>query len=84
MGYSANYRFAAEKAAEVLEDAGITETPVNLSLILERYSNEIRSVTYSGFMRASVRSIGDVISFFNSDMGGLCLRAFDEPFYYLL
>ena len=61
-------------------NTGITETPVNLSLILERYSNEIRSVMYSGFMRASVRSIGDVISFFNSDMGACAFEPLTNRF----
>ena len=69
MGYFANYRFAAEKAAEVLKDAGIIEAPVNPALIFEWYSNEISCITYSKFMRTSGSSIGDVISFFNSDMG---------------
>lgn len=80
MRYFANYRFAAEKATEVLEDVEITEAPINLAVVLERYSNEIRFVTYSKFMRASGRSLGDVISFFDSDMGACAFEPLTNRF----
>ena len=51
MSYFADYRLAAEKAIEVLEDSDITQAPILLRDIIRRYSGEISVVSYTKFMR---------------------------------
>ena len=50
MSYFADYRLAAEKAIEVLEDSDITQAPILLGDIIRRYSGEISVVSYTKFM----------------------------------
>ena len=47
LSYFANYKLAAEKAIEVLEDSEITQAPIVLQEIIDRYSSEIKIVRYT-------------------------------------
>ena len=64
-----NYRLAAEKAVEVLEDCEITQAPIELKHIFEALSNEIRLLTYHDYMHESGRNLEETISDFDSKLG---------------
>lgn len=68
MSYLPDYKFAAQKAIEVLEDSDITQAPIVLERILDRYS-EIALVPYSKFMKQQEMTLDEAIEFFASDLG---------------
>lgn len=69
MSYIPNYKLAAEKAIEVLEDSEITQAPIVLREIIKRYSLDIAVVPYSKIMKRHGSRLEDVISMFDSIMG---------------
>lgn len=69
MSYTANYRYAAEKAIEVLEDSDITQAPIVLQQIIERYSGTIKVVPYSKLIRKHGVTREELIAMFDSEMG---------------
>ena len=69
MSYWPNYKLAAQKAIEVLEDSEISQAPIVLSRILDRYSSEIKIVPYSRVVKQNGIPLAEVIKMFNSDLG---------------
>ena len=74
MSYFADYRLAAEKAIEVLEDSDITQAPILLRDIIRRYSGEISVVSYTKFMRLYDKPYQDILALFDSDMGACAFQ----------
>ena len=64
-----NYRLAAEKAVEVLEDYEITQAPIELKFIFEALSREIQLLTYHDYMRESGKTLEEAIADFDSELG---------------
>jgi Zn-dependent peptidase ImmA (M78 family)/ribosomal protein L37E len=72
--YTPDYKISLEKSCELLEDADISEIPVDLNKIIEAFSNEISVKTYSDFMNEDNFSLEEVIDFFDSNLGACCYR----------
>lgn len=69
MSYTPNYKLAAEKAIEVLEDSDITQAPIVLGQIISRYSGDIKVVPYSKIMKQHGLTLAEIIAMFDSNMG---------------
>lgn len=69
MSYTPNYKLAAEKAIEVLEESEITQAPIVLRKIIKRYSGDIKVVSYSKLMKQVGRTRSEIITTFGSDLG---------------
>ena len=74
MRYTPDYKISLEKSYELLEDADISEIPVDLNKIIDCFSNEISVKTYSEYMNDANCSLQDVIDFFDSDLGACSYR----------
>lgn len=69
MGYNANYSLAAKTAMEVLEDYEISQAPINLQIIFDALSSELRLCTYADFMKSTGMTLSETIAFLDSDFG---------------
>lgn len=69
MIYVADYELAAKKAIEVLEDSDITQAPILLMKIIERYSGEIRLVSYTKVANKNGMFTPEVADMFDSELG---------------
>ena len=74
MRYAPDYKISLEKSYELLEDAEISEIPIDLNKIIDCFSNEISVKTYSEYMNDANCSLQDVIDFFDSDLGACSYR----------
>ena len=74
MRYTPDYKISLEKSYELLEDADISEIPVDLNKIIDCFSNEISVKTYSEYMNDANCSLQDVIDFFDSNLGACSYR----------
>ena len=69
MSYTPDYKLAAERAIEVLEDSDITQAPIVLMRIIDRYSGDIKLVRYTSLASKYMKSVSDIVAMFDSDMG---------------
>jgi Zn-dependent peptidase ImmA (M78 family)/RNA polymerase subunit RPABC4/transcription elongation factor Spt4 len=71
----ADYAKSVRVAAEVLEDYGITQVPIQLEKIIEPLSNEIALMTYTQFMAMSGLDYAAVVKLMDSDLGACAFNA---------
>lgn len=69
MGYTANYNLATKTAMEVLEDYEISQAPINLQIIFNTLSSELRLCTYTDFMQSTGKTLAETIAILDSDLG---------------
>lgn len=65
----ADYAKAVRVAAEVLEDYGITQVPLQLERIIDALSNEIALTTYTRLMELGGLDYAAVVKLMDSDLG---------------
>lgn len=73
--YSADYEKAVTIAQETLEDYGIVRMPLQLDLILDALSNEVRLMSYSDMMARYHLERDDVKEMLQSDLGACAYDA---------
>ena len=64
-----DYRMATQKAAETLEDYDILQVPIDLKIIFDSLSNEIRLQTYRQYMEERHRTLKQTVADFESELG---------------
>lgn len=70
----ADYAKAVRVAAEILENYGITQVPLQLEQIIDALSNEIALITYTRFMEKSGLDYASVVKLMDSNLGACACK----------